>query len=75
MTTRSGLKKAHGKFEAINKRLERDYKSALKDGDFEGLEAIAYVWQTMCNDSLLRHKLMDSGMSSLRGSTSYLASS
>ena len=51
----------HTNFDTISVELDRNFKSALEDGDSSSIEGIVYAWGRMCNDYILRKKLWDNG--------------
>ena len=62
MGTRSGLKKIHANFAAIQKQLDASYDKYRDNERVSG--GIVGIWGRMSVDSILRTKLVDAGESS-----------
>ena len=59
LSTRSGLKKVHSRFEAIYGRIDAFYERNLDNFKIRG--AIVAIYAKMCIDSILRNKLFQKG--------------
>ncbi|RPD71450.1 hypothetical protein L226DRAFT_525313 [Lentinus tigrinus ALCF2SS1-7] len=62
--SKGGLKKTHAVYEKVQKKLDRLYKTARERGDTIVTGCIISIWTMMCADSLLRDKLIESGITS-----------
>ena len=60
LTTRSGLKKTHSRFNEISKKLEAAYTTHT--GNEKIMGGIVGIWAKMSADALLRDKLFKDGM-------------
>ncbi|TFK93235.1 hypothetical protein K466DRAFT_512012, partial [Polyporus arcularius HHB13444] len=60
--SKGGLKKAHAVYEKMQKKLDRLYTTARERGDTMVTGCILSIWTMMCADSLLRDKLIQSGI-------------
>ena len=60
LTTRSGLKKVHARFDAISERLDRAYEENLAREKVLG--GIIGIYAKMCADSILMNKLFAKGL-------------
>jgi hypothetical protein len=60
LTTRSGLKKVHARFDAISERLDRAYEE--NSAREKVLGGIIGIYAKMCADSILRNKLFAKGL-------------
>ena len=68
LTSRSGLKEAHARFEYVAKKLEIAFGAATleekeDDWDIPILSAVAAIWSEMCVDAVLCRKLLARGQS------------
>ena len=68
LTSRSGLKEAHARFEYVAKQLEIAFGAATleekeDDWDIPILSAVAAIWSEMCVDAVLCRKLLARGQS------------
>lgn len=61
LTTRSGLKKIHGKFEDIQRRMDKEFR--VQTGNWMVQGGIVGIYCKMCVDSLLRNKVFKEGAS------------
>ncbi|KAI0697335.1 hypothetical protein C8T65DRAFT_26721 [Cerioporus squamosus] len=62
--SKGGLRKAYAIYDKMQKKLDRLYTTARDRGDMVVAGCIISIWTMMCADSLLRDKLMESGITS-----------